>query len=454
MKRRTTIAVILGGLFFATGCTTSIDKNIYDSTFVPPEKSFQQNSAPIPIMQKMGPSGGITLDVALKAALERHPGLAASWYGIKAREGAARQAGMLSNPSLSGEIEEFGGSGDYSGTDFMVSKVGISQEIPLGGQISRRVQVAEARTDIAVLKYAARTLALRTKVRKRFLRVYILQEQLKLEKEKLSLLEALRNAVSKRVASGETSPLDEVKISVQLASSGIAVERSRRELDAAKYELASSWAGDASKFSEVRADYQMVIELPAESELLELLTSNPVYSILTKKVALSSASVELTRAEAWMDIEVGGGVQHFNETDEHSYFLEVRIPIPLFNRNKGKIEEALQIRNKTVKDREAGLIALKTNLLETAGRLNSAQDAFLTMQNTVMPAAEKAFISVRKAYQAGEQGYLDLLDAQRTLLVTRRERLELIAELQELMVDLDGLTAEGLRKKHIIRKES
>ena len=453
MKSRSLIAVILGSLAFAAGCTTSIDRNISYSTFAVPEKPFQQHSTSIDIMQKMEPTGVVTLDEALNAALERHPGLAASRHEIKAREGAAKQAGMLPNPSLSGEVEEFGGSGDYSGTDFMVSKIGISQEIPLGGQISKRVQVAKAQTDIAALEYAARTLALRTEVRKRFLRVYMLQEELKLEKEGLALLQALGDAVAKRVASGEASPLDETKVVVKLALSGIAVERVKRELDAAKYVLASSWAGDAPKFSEVWADYQTAIALPAARELLELLASNPAYGILKRKVALSSASLELARAEGWMEIEVGGGIQHFKETDDHSYFLEVSIPIPFFNRNRGRIEETLQTRNKTIKDREAGLIALRTSLLETAKRMSSAQDAFLTMENTVIPAAEKAFISVRKAYQAGEQGYLELLEAQRTLLVTRRERLELFAELQELMAELDGLTAGTLRKNHM-NKES
>jgi cobalt-zinc-cadmium efflux system outer membrane protein len=443
MKIRFLIAFNIG-LGFAMGCTTTIDKTKYRATILPSEISFHQNSGLIAVAREMEPAGVITLDDALKAALVRHPGLAASRHEIKAHEASAKQTGMFPNPSLLGEIEEFGGSGDYSGTDFLVSRVGISQEIPLGGQISKRVQAAEAQTDVAVLEYAAQTFALRTAVRKRFLRVYILQEQLKLEKENLTLLEAIRDAVVKRVASGEASPLDEAKVAVQLASSGIAVDRTKRELETAKYVLASSWAGDAPKFSEVMTDYQTIIDLPDETELLKLLESNPAYGILKRKVALSSAHVELARAEAWMDIEVGGGVQHFNETDDHAYFLEVSIPIPFFDRNKGRIEEALQLCNKTRKDREAGLIALKTSLLETAKRLSFAQDAFLTMQNTVMPAVEKAFISVQKAYQVGEQGYLELLEAQRTRLDSRREQLELFAELQELKAELDGLTAGNL----------
>ncbi|MDY6880488.1 MAG: TolC family protein [Desulfatiglans sp.] len=454
MKNVISFAIILGSLSFALGCATTVKRNDYASLFAIPEKSFKEHSSSLASTNKMGPAGIITLDDALEAALERYPGLAASRHQIKARKGAAWQAGRLPNPTLSGEIEEFGGSGDYSGSDLMVSRIGISQEIPLGGQIGRRVQVAQIEADIASLQYDARTLALRTEVRKRFLRVYMLQEQLKLEKESLRLARALGETVDGRVVSGEASPLDKTKVMVKLASSEFGVERVRRELDAAKYVLASSWGQDAPGFSSVRADFQTLIELPGKTNLLKLLENNPAYGILKKKVAQSSASHELARAEGWMEIEIGGGVQHFRETDDHAYFLELSIPIPIFNRNRGRIEETRHLYHESVKDHETGLIALKTNLLETAQKLRAAQEAFLTMQNTVIPAAQKAFAAVRKAYEAGEQGYLELLEAERTLLDTRRERLVLFSELQELMVEVDALTAEALRKDPINNKES
>ncbi|MDY7037887.1 MAG: TolC family protein [Thermodesulfobacteriota bacterium] len=453
MKNRISFAIILGSLSFALGCATTVNRNDYESPFAIPEKSFEERSSSLAPTKKMEPAGVITLDDALEAAFERYAGLAASRHEIKAREGAARQAGRLPNPSLSGEIEEFGGSGDYSGSDLMVSRIGISQEIPLGGQIGRRVQVAQIQADIASLQYAARTLTLRTEVRKRFLRVYMLQEKLKLEKESLKLDQALGEVVARRVATGEASPLDKTKIIVKLKSSEFKVERVKRELDTAKYLLASSWGQDAPEFSNVRADHLTLIELPGKRNLLELLENNPAYGILKKKVALSSASHELARAEGWMEIEIGGGIQHFRETDDHAFFLELSIPIPVFNRNRGRIEETRHLHKKSVKDHEAGLITFKTTLLEKAQKLLAAQEAFLTMQNTVIPAAQKAFAAVRKAYEAGEQGYLELLEAERTLINTRRERLVLFAELQELMVEVDGLTAETLRKDPI-NKES
>jgi cobalt-zinc-cadmium efflux system outer membrane protein len=450
MKNQIPFVVILGGLVFASACATTVSRSTGTPGPTPSKKPFIQNSSPVTSVQSEEPSGVISLDDALQAALKRHPSLAAAWHEIKAREGAARQAGLLSNPSLTGEFEEFGGSGDYSGTDLMSSKIGISQEFPLGGKRAKRVLAANAERDLSVLERNDQIIALRTEVKKRFDRVYMLQEKLKLEQENLRLVQASCDAVSKRVSSGEASPLDEAKIAVELASSSVAVERVRRELDAARYALASSWAGETATFVEVRADYSMVSDLPSENELLENIKLNPACRILEKKVALASASFDLAQAEGWMDIEIGGGIQQFEETDDHAYFVVFSIPFPIFDRNQGGIQEARETLNKATKKQEAGMLELKKTLIETSKRLNSLQYAFLAMQNTVLPAAEKAFISVQKGYMAGEQDYLEFIEAQHILLETRQEQLGLLAEVQELRAELDRLTAESLHGDEVI----
>lgn len=445
MKKQISYVFILGSLVFAMACASTNTNKQHTPAPAPSNRICSQETKPAYSVPPEEPGGIISLDDAIQAALSRHPGLAATWHEIKAREGAAKQAGLLSNPSLIGEFEEFGGSGDYSGTDVMSYKIGISQEFPLGGKRAKRVQEANAERDLSVLERMDQMVALRTEVTKRFNRVYILQEKMKLEQEKLKLVQSSGDAVAKRVSSGEASPLDEAKIAVELASSRVAVEWVERELDAARYALASSWAGENPSFDEVRADYSTITELLPENELLENIRSNPVYRILEKKVDLATASFDLAQAEAWMDVEIGGGIQQFEETDDHAYFVEFSIPFPLFDRNQGGIQEARETLNKAAKEQEAGRLELKNMLLETSKRLNSVQYAFLAMQNTVLPAAEKAFISVQKGYMAGEQDYLEFIEAQRMLLETRQERLELLSQVQELRAELDRLTAASFR---------
>ena len=45
---------------------------------------------------------------------------------------------------------------------------------------------------------------------------------------------------------------------------------------------------------------------------------------------------------------------------------------------------------------------------------------------------------------AGEQDYLEFIAAQRILLETRQEQLELLSEVQELRAELERLTGEPL----------
>ena len=53
----------------------------------------------------------ITLEEALGATLANSPALAPYPAEIRAREGRALQGGLLSNPEIQTEVEDFGGSG-------------------------------------------------------------------------------------------------------------------------------------------------------------------------------------------------------------------------------------------------------------------------------------------------------------------------------------------------------
>ena len=67
------------------------------------------------------------------------------------------------------------------------------------------------------------------------------------------------------------------------------------------------------------------------------------------------------------------------------------------------------------------------------------------MQKIVLPAAKKALDSVRKDYQAAEEDSLELLDPQRTHLMTKREHLELFDELQTLIIEIESFSVQGIQ---------
>ena len=380
----------------------------------------------------------LTLDWALDAALNHHPSLGATWHEIKARQGQAQQAGLPANPTLFGEIEEFGGSGDYSGTDAMSSKIGISQEFQLGGKINKRVREAEAAINRADLEHQIEIIEIKAQVEKRFFEVFALQEQLSLQEEQVKVIRKVHDVVVKRVKAGDTSSLDFAQSQVELAMAEVEVEQTRKELDAAKYVLASSWGAEFPHFSNISAQYKPVPNYTKE-ELKKAIKQSPAWYLMEAQLAVVDATLNLALAERTPDLELAGGIQHFNETNDHAFFMGVSIPLPLFNRNQGGIAEAKALSRKVHYENEAGYLALYTELQDAWQNLVTSKKAVQLLESSVLPVAQSAYESINKAYKAGELDILSLLDAQRTWVETRRTHLNLLRELESSRIEIERL---------------
>lgn len=390
------------------------------------------------------PSGEITLDVALSAAIKRHSSLAASRSGVEACKGALLQAGVFPNPVLFGEAEEFGGSGDYAGTDAMASRVGIAQEFLLGGKISKQVKEAQAALRIAELEHLASVVEISAQVEQRFLNVHTLRERLHIQSEQLNIMEKTHDVVTKRVKSGDASPLDIARSQVELSTAFIEMQQTIKALETARYTLAASWGSSAPRSLSVSAHYEYADE-PNEQELNKALEQSPAWQLLTAQIVQADAAYELARANAVPDIELGGGYQHFNETDDHAFFLELSIPIPVFDRNQGRVAETAALRQKAGQDRNAGFLALRNELQAAWRNVVAARQSLLSVDQKVYPAAQQSYESIRKAYQAGAVDIVGLLDAQRTWVETRTLRLEMLNELETGMIEIRRLTGERAR---------
>ena len=444
MKYIVAACVVLGGFLLTLLHTPAFADNAkYPESILPGKEHPQEQKDHSPVQQHHARQT-ITLDEAIRLAISHNPGLAAAIHEMKARVGAAQQDAMLPNPVLVAEFEEFGGSGIYSGTDVMTSSIGISQEILLGGKLSVRKLLAEEIRKQTILENDAQLVTLSSEVGKKFIDVYIAQEKLKLARNDLQLTLASAEAISKRVASGEASPLEKTKFSVETAAAETTVKRVARILQAARLALAATWGSAAADFAGVADDFLSIPSLDHEEQLLKQLKNNPTYRLLTENVTLAENKFQLAKAEAVPDIEIGGGIQQFKETNDHAYFLDVSIPLPLINRNQGGIAAAQATLNQTKKEKEAGMLELQTNLMTTISILEGVWGNYLAVRNVIVPASEQVFASVQKAYRLGEQDYLELLEAQRSLLKARNEHLELLAEFWQLKLEVAALVGQPI----------
>ncbi len=120
----------------------------------------------------------LAIGEALARALKFNPSLSAYAWQVRAREAAALQAGLLSNPELSVEAENVFGSGDFSGTGAAETTAVLSQLIELGGKRAKRREVAALGSELAQWDYEGRRLEVLTQTGKSFIAVLAAQRRL------------------------------------------------------------------------------------------------------------------------------------------------------------------------------------------------------------------------------------------------------------------------------------
>lgn len=99
---------------------------------------------------------------------------------MRAGEARRLQAGLLPNPEVEIDIEEFGGSSTRTGFDAATTKLQLSQLTELGGKRGFRTRVADIEKDLAEWDYRAGRLNVLTDATKAFIDVLAAQEQLAL----------------------------------------------------------------------------------------------------------------------------------------------------------------------------------------------------------------------------------------------------------------------------------
>jgi cobalt-zinc-cadmium efflux system outer membrane protein len=151
--------------------------------------------------------------------------------------------------------------------------------------------------------------------------------------------------------------------------------------------------------------------------------------------------LQLEKAKGVPDVTVGGGVRRFEETDDSAFVMGLGVPIPLFDRNQGGIQEAVAELGKSRRQYEAAQVRILAALSEASNALAAAYDEVTILRNDVLPKAEQAFAAARQGYEQGKFDYLYVLDAQRTLFGTQAQYIDSVEAYHKARADVRRLTA-------------
>jgi cobalt-zinc-cadmium efflux system outer membrane protein len=148
------------------------------------------------------------------------------------------------------------------------------------------------------------------------------------------------------------------------------------------------------------------------------------------------ARIELARAEAWPDLRVGvfGGREGGTDT---LVGVAVGIPLPIFQRNQGPIAEAEATAVRVAAERDTAVLSVVREVVSAYEQHRAGVKALRSLRERVLGTTEENLELLRKAFEAGKTGWVDVLVMRKTLFDARRAFVETAAEVRRARVRID-----------------
>jgi outer membrane protein, heavy metal efflux system len=385
----------------------------------------------------------LTLRDALSLTLQRNPELAAFAKERSATDAALLQAGALPNPVLDIIGDDLGNDRKAEAGD-RTTAIQLGQLIELGGKRAARIRAAEASRDLANWDYEAKRIEIVSLVAQRFIDVLAVQQRQTLAEETVALARQVSDAVAKRVQAGKVSPVEETKAQLAQATVEIELEQAKREGITARKTLGALWANPNPHFEKAIGDLEKTLSLPPYEQLVERVRDNPELARWSAEMARRQAGVDAAKAKAVPDVTVTAGVTRFSQFNDHAYTVGISLPLPLFDRNRGGILEASRRLDKAADEQSVAQGRMLTELAQAYQRLAAIDTEIDTLRAILLPGAQSAFDAATKGYQFGKFGFLDVLDAQRTLFQTRTQYLRALTDYQRGVSEIERLVGGPL----------
>ena len=396
--------------------------------------------------ERRNPNASITLRDALELALVQSPELAAYSWEIRAREALTLQAARRPNPVTDLTLEDLG-SARAVGTDRVAQPqmtLQLSQLIELGGKRAAREMAASLDRDLAMWDFETARVSMFSRVTAAYLDVLADQETLALLGRTRTLAEQVERTVTLRVDAGVVSPIEQTRAGIALADSRINEQRARRALEASRTRLATLWAADVAAFTKAEGTLEMPDRFPTFDALRQLVSQNPDVARWATEIARRDATRAMEAARRVPDVTLSAGYRRFTAADVNAWVIGASVPLSLFDRNRFGTQAATDRAARAREEQRAAQAAVTGALAETYARLAGAHDEASALRSTVVPAARSAFERIEEGYRLGRFGFLEVLDAQRTLVAAESQHLRALTDWHKAVAEVERLTGAPL----------
>jgi len=388
----------------------------------------------------------IVLGDLLAVAEVRNPDLAADRKDLDLASVAVEEAGLLPNPTGVVGWEDWRPR-DGATVGRMERTMGVRLPLVVGGRIGAATSVAGMQREAAACRYAWRRREVLGEVKGAFVALLAARGSLGLARESRDIARGLRDLAEERFRAQVAPEMEVLKAGVHLAEAETGVRQTETGLAVALGRLRALLGG--AEIPEDRCAGELASRFalpPGEDPGSWIEASHPLLEAARRSREAAELGVALARAEAVPDfgLELAAGV---GAGDDAIVAGTLEFPLPVFHRNQPRIAAA------EARVLQAGLRveAVRNDLryrLSVAHReFLAAEDRVKSYEEEILPRARKALEQTGEGYRQGKFGFLEVLDAQRTLAEARSAHVAALSDMNARALEMETLA--GVSLEHV-----
>lgn len=432
-----TLTLALAGSFVSAQESTSLTiAPVLEPTVLTSVETEPANQAAVPVAEP-----GWTLAALEQLAMQNHPAIAEQMAIISAAQGNWVQVGLQANPTIGYEGQQLGSRGlaEQEG-------IAIGQEIIRPGKLrlNRSIAAAEitqARQELAVIQRKVST-----DVKVAYFDLLIAQQRYAIAQQLLQIAQQGTQAARQLLEAKEVGKADLLQATIEEENAQIVLQNATNKLFAAWQVMASLTGLSAQQPELVLGEFEQApLEITFDNVLVQLRSTSPEIAVAVASIETAQRTLARERFEPRPNVSINGLVNYRDEGigGGSDGGVAVSVPVPLWNKNQGRIREAyfeLQAAQRALEKLERDL---QNRLAPVFERYGNSKNQYQRYRDIILPAAKESLDLNRQAYSSGEVGFVVLLTAQRTYFETNLQYLDATRELRLAESEIDGLLLMG-----------
>ena len=383
----------------------------------------------------------LTLQEVEGMALANNPTLVQANAQLQGEQGAAYQAGLAFNPVIGYTSEQIG----VGGTAGELQGGYVSQEIVTGGKLRLSRAKWAQRAQIAATISQAQQQRVLNDVRAQFYRTFAAQRVVEIHRRLVTNGEDNLQTHSEMLNLGQTTASAVLQAEVDLRRDQLKLKDAENDMQQAGRTLSALAGVPHLSSTTLLEDTLTAAQEPLDFDLAlgQLLSCSPELVASRQKIRHDQLQLERERVEPIPNVLVDARVGRNYEAGDTTAGVNIGLPIPIFDRNRGTIQQAQADLNRAHAESRRLELELQTRLAAEYRTYLSAWQRVEEYQATMLPKAEEAAELLEQSYKDRRATWVEVLTAQRMHMTLETEFVDSLRTYREADIAIRGMLLTG-----------